>query len=90
MSQQRFPRYLSSPFQVLWFETDELGIIFFFLLLALVFGGWWSWVLLFAGPYVYTKVKKKYPRGFLRHTMYFLGLVNLPGYPSAFAKTFRE
>lgn len=85
----KFPRYLSSPFQVLWFETDELGIILMFFVLAMMFG-YLFWILLFTGPYYYGKLKKNYPRGFLKHTLYFLGLKPLKGYPSYFEKEFLE
>jgi type IV conjugative transfer system protein TraL len=84
---RRFPQYLSSPFQVLWFETDELGIIFLFLTVGLIYGGW-SWLLLLAGPYAYSRLKHKYPRGFLRHLLYFMGLISMKGYPSYFEKEF--
>jgi len=84
---RRFPQYLSSPFQVLWFETDELGIIFLFFTVALIYGGV-SWIMLLAGPWMYSKLKKKYPRGFLRHLLYFMGLVSMKGYPSYFEEEF--
>jgi type IV conjugative transfer system protein TraL len=89
MQKKRFPQYLSSPFQVLWFETDELIIVFTFLIFALIFG-YLFWLLLFLGPYLYTRLKKKYPRGFLRHMLYFIGLIHIKGYPSYFEKEFFE
>lgn len=89
MQKKRFPQYLSSPFQVLWFETDELMIVFGFLIFALLFG-YIFWLLLFVGPYLYTSIKNKYPRGFLRHVLYFAGLIHLKGYPSFFEKEFFE
>ncbi len=84
----RFPRHLSSPFQVLWFEADEIAISFVFILVALVFGGWLSWALLIVCPYGYIRLKKTYPRGFLRHALYFLGLVEMKGYPGGFERRF--
>jgi type IV conjugative transfer system protein TraL len=89
MQKKRFPQYLSSPFQVLWFETDELVIVVVFLIVALIFG-YLFWLLLFVGPYLYTRLKKKYPRGFLRHVLYFIGLIRIKGYPSYFEKEFFE
>jgi len=89
MQKKRFPQYLSSPFQVLWFETDELIIAFAFLIFALIFG-YLFWLLLFVGPYLYTRLKKKYPRGFLRHVLYFIGLIRIKGYPSYFEREFIE
>lgn len=86
---KRFPRYLSAPFQVLWFETDELAIILMCFVLAMLFGSLF-WIGLFAGPYYYGKLKKSYPRGFLKHTLYFIGLSSLKGYPTYFEKEFSE
>lgn len=86
---KKFPRYLSSPFQVLWFETDEMAIILICFVLAMLFG-YLFWGLLFVGPYYYGKLKKNYPRGFLKHTLYFIGLSSLKGYPSYFEKEFSE
>jgi len=84
-----FPRYLSAPYQVLWFETDDIGIICLFTILAMMIGGWF-WLFLFLGPYGYTKLKNNYPRGFLKHCFFFAGLVTIKGYPIFFEKTFQE
>lgn len=89
MNEKRFPRYLSAPFQVLWFETDEIGIIFLFFFIALIFGSF-LWLLVILGPWSYIKLKKKYPRGFLKHVFYFIGLTQLRHYPSFFDKDFLE
>ena len=85
----KFPQYLSKPFQVLWFETDDLIIMLIFFVFAITFGNI-CWVLMFVAPYIYSKLKKKYPRGFFRHTLYFMGLINLKGYPSYFEREFHE
>ena len=36
---KKFPQYLSSPLQVLWFEVDEVGIIFLSFLMGLLLEG---------------------------------------------------
>jgi type IV conjugative transfer system protein TraL len=90
MEKKRFPQYLSSPYQVLWMESDELAIFLIFLILALVFSSWLLVVLMCGGPYVYSVLKKKYPRGFLRHVLYFTGLISMRGYPSFFESDFME
>lgn len=87
---RKFPQYLTAPFQVLWFETDDLGIILIFLTLTLIFESMFWVALLFVGPYIYLKMKKKYPRGFLKHLQYFTGLNDMKGYPSFFEKEFIE
>ncbi len=84
---RRFPQYLSAPFQVLWFETDELGVLVIFFLLAMVFGSFF-WLLIVVGPYLYSRVKRKYPRGFLKHSLYFLGILKMKGYPLFFEQRF--
>ena len=38
MIARKFPQYLSKPFQVLWFEVDELVLFLFFLTLSLLYG----------------------------------------------------
>ena len=84
-----FPQYLSAPFQVLWFEADELGIVMIFFVLAMIFGGLF-WVLQVIGPWYYSSIKKRSPRGFLRHILYFVGVLELKGYPTYFEKEFCE
>jgi len=74
---------------VLWLESDELGIFFGMLTLALVFGSWF-WPLVIVGPWFFSNMKKKYPRGFLKHLLYFIGLMEMKGYPSYFEEVFRE
>jgi type IV conjugative transfer system protein TraL len=84
---KRFPQYLSSPMQVLWFESDEIGVICVFGTIALIFGGF-TWLLIIAAPWYYSHIKKRYPRGFLRHVLYFVGIVRLDRYPDYFEETF--
>jgi type IV conjugative transfer system protein TraL len=85
----RFPQYLSSPYQILWFESDELVMIFITFILALTVGSY-TWILLFAGPWLYRRMKLKYPRGFLKHLLVIIGLVKIHGYPDFFEEEFRE
>ena len=40
MIARKFPQYLSKPFQVLWFEVDELVLFLFFLTLALLYSSY--------------------------------------------------
>lgn len=86
----QFPQYLSAPFQILWFEVDELIIFFMFLILALMYEAWPLWVLMFVAPVVFGKIKSRYPRGFLKHMLYFCGLLSFEGYPSYFEERFTE
>ena len=83
------PRYLHRPLQVLWWEADEFAIVMIFFTLALIYG-YLFWLLMIAVPYGYSKFKRKYPRGFIFHLLWFVGLLNFKGYPSFFEKEFRE
>jgi len=87
--ERKFPRYLSSPYQVLMFEIDELMIILFLIVFWLIFG-YVFFILLFICPYLYSKTKKKYSRGFFKHILYILGLIKFHGYPIHFEKKFIE
>lgn len=92
---ERFPRYLSAPFQILWFEADELFVMVFFFMTAIMFGNTnWMFALLALagvfGVYGYSVLKRKHPRGFFGHLLYFAGLTDIKGYPSFFVDKFIE
>lgn len=89
MSQRSFPQYLNNQLQVLWFELDELILIFGFLLLGLMFSSLF-FIAMFVVPYLFGKMKKKYPRGLLRHMLYTSGLDTFDGYPISFERYFNE
>ncbi len=90
MEGKKVPQYLSSPYQLLWFEADDLAIMVVFFLLALMFGGWLLYVSIIAGPVIYGKIKHSYPRGFIKHIMYFTGLVGIKKYPGFWETFFVE
>lgn len=85
----RFPQYLSQPFQILWFEPDDMAFMAVGFIFAQKFGGIF-WILMFALPWIYGRMKKRYPRGFLRHTLYFVGIAPMRGYPHFFQKHFLD
>jgi len=86
---QRFPQYLSKPFQILWFEVDELVIFLFSLTLALIYGGV-MWIVFLVTQYFYTRTKRQKSRGFLKHILYMLGFLKLKNYPDYFQREFHE
>lgn len=88
-NQKLFPQYLSKPIQVLWFEIDELVIFLFTLTVALIYGGI-TWLLFVASQVLYTRTKRKNARGFLKHILYMLGLLDMKNYPEYFEKEFHE
>jgi hypothetical protein len=86
----QFPQYLSKPYQVLWFEPDDMVL----LIVAVYFFGFkvggWFWLAASVAPVLYGRVKRNYPRGFFRHLGYFLGVSPFKGYPSYFEQKFLE
>jgi type IV conjugative transfer system protein TraL len=87
--ERKFPQYLSKPYQILWFEPDDLAIMAILYLLAMIFGSVF-WLLLPLGPFAYGKFKRQSPRGFLRHLLYCIGLTEMKGYPTYFEEEFHE
>ncbi len=84
-----FPQYLSKPIQVLWFEIDELVIFLLSLTIALTYGGF-AWLMFVGMQWGYSRTKRKNARGFLKHVLYVLGLVEMKNYPEYFEKDFHE
>jgi len=84
-----FPQYLGKPIQVLWFEVDELIIFIFTLTLALIYGGL-MWIIFVGVQWFYTRTKRKHAKGFLKHILYMLGLLEMKNYPEYFEKEFHE
>jgi type IV conjugative transfer system protein TraL len=84
------PAYLSQPIQVLWLEIDELALFFVGGFIFLLFSNKITFITMFLIPWMYSKAKKKYPRGFLQHTLYFMGFIKLERYPSYFEDHFVE
>lgn len=86
----QFPQYLSKPYQVLWFEPDDIAVI---IATAFIFGvkiGGWFWLCVLAVPIAYGRLKRNYPRGFIKHVGYFLGIFSFKGYPTYFQQKFME
>lgn len=82
------PQFLHRPYQVLFFEMDDLILIILLFSLALIFGGIF-WVLFFVVPYVMSIFKKRFPRGYVKHMIYFLGLFAFKFAPSVFENRLR-
>ena len=84
-----FPRYLSAPLQILFWDTDELCLIKISFTIAMIFGSW-SYLLVIVVPWGYGRVKKRYPRGFIRHVFYFAGILKIHNYPDFSEELFLE
>lgn len=88
-SVKKFPQYLNAPLQLAWWEIDVVAVAVFSVYVGLFLRGPF-YITMFLLPYLYSKFKKNYPRGFLRHLFYFIGLTEFKGYPSYFEKRFIE
>ncbi len=85
----RFPQYLSAPMQFMWFDSDTFFLICLFLVIAMIFGGWWFFVAIL-GPMGYANLKKRTSASFLIHLMYFTGFKKFSHYPLFFETNFQE
>lgn len=84
------PQKLGAPYQILWFEEDDISIGSIAIALYVIDGSLLSLLAGAAICWVYWYFKKKYPKSFLKHMLYFSGIMTLKGYPSAFQKDFHE
>jgi len=75
--------------QVLFMESDEASVFVLFFGLAFIFGGY-LWLLSILVPWIYHHYKKQYPRGFLKHVLYYCGFQSLEKYPSYYEDEFFE
>jgi len=89
MERLRIPQYLHRPYQVLFFEVDELVVVILTLFLGLCFGSIF-WVLTIPVVFLLSYFKKKYPRGYIKHVFYMTGLVVFKGAPNYFETKFEE
>lgn len=87
MNEVRFPQYLNKPFQVLFFEPDDMAFMVVGYILAQRFGGIF-WLLMVLLPWGYGRLKRNYPRGLLRHMLYVVGIAPLKRYPHFFQNRF--
>lgn len=85
-----FPQYLSKPYQVLWFEPDDMVFAYAAVILFGVKIGGWAWLMVPLAPFAYSRLKRNYPRGFIKHMGYFLGIRSFEGYPKFFQQRFLE
>lgn len=86
---KRFPQYLNSPLQMAFWEADVVAVAIISLYTGFFLKGpFYSIIVLM--PYFYNRLKKNYPRGFIRHIFYFIGITSFKGYPSFFEKRFFE
>jgi type IV conjugative transfer system protein TraL len=86
---KEIPQYLHQPIKILWLDLDEVVLINILFMLAIIFGNIF-WLLLIVLPYIMSKMKKNKPRGFLRHYLYKIGVIDFKNVPPHFEKHFVE
>jgi type IV conjugative transfer system protein TraL len=87
----KFPQYMSSPIEVLWWEVDQVAIaVVSFTGTLLMKGGIVMWVGVLLINYFYNAAKRGKPRGFIKHIIYMFGFAKLENYPDYFEQKFHE
>ncbi len=87
----KMPQHLSAPYQLLWFEPDDISIIMIGYLLSVIFHEMvWFIFLIIPATYLNRRNKRRYPKGFLKHLLYIIGWSKLKGYPHFFEEEFIE
>ncbi|OGH01687.1 MAG: hypothetical protein A2600_09910 [Candidatus Lambdaproteobacteria bacterium RIFOXYD1_FULL_56_27] len=89
MQPSPIPFYLNRPLLFIVFESDTFIIGYLLLMWCWVIGFWFFPFAVGLG-WAYGKAKATFPRGFLIHGPYFLGLIKFAGYPLYFQKRFLE
>ena len=85
----KIPNKLHEPVQILWFYQDEVIVIALCYMTAIIAGGL-AWFLLLFGPYLYIRIRRNNPRGYLEHQLISWGILKLKHYPSPFIREFWE
>lgn len=85
----RMFRYPHQPIQIFWFDRDEWLILVACYIASMQLGGITA-AILFPASIALIKIKRTKGRGFFRHMLYTLGLVEIYGYPNSSAKKLKE
>lgn len=85
----KVPQYLHLPYQVLFFEIDDLVLLLMFIFVSVYFSFSVGLVILII-LIVYVKFKRRLGRGFLFHVLYAIGFVRFKGYPLYLEKRFTD
>ncbi len=86
----RIPKYLHLPLQILWFDLEDIGVIFAMYFFWLLVDHWICLVLLVVVPWAFKNVKGKMPRGYLKHLAFRLGFWKSKNYPPSSVTVFHE
>lgn len=84
------PQYLHRPNKIAMMEMDEFGVLVQGFSLALILKSFFLIIVGIAAFFLYRVAKAKYPRGFLKHIPYIVGLKQFHHFPNVFITTFRE
>lgn len=84
------PQYLHRPNKVMMLDMDEFAVFASSVSMGVILK---SLIVFIIGVFVffaYRKAKTKYPRGFLKHFPYIIGLKQFQQFPNVFVKQFKE
>ncbi|MEM4959583.1 MAG: type IV conjugative transfer system protein TraL [Nanopusillaceae archaeon] len=91
MNEYRIPKFLHRPYQVLFLDSEDLGVIFFFFMVNMLFDlGKLGWIASILAVYFLLKLKRNGPRGYVKHLGYHIGLVKFKMAPGRFETKFYE
>lgn len=85
----KFPQFLHKPYRVVWFESDDLILIFLLYGLSMLFS-LYVFLALPALLWMHRRFRDRKPRAFLRHVPYFLGFTRFSRMPPFFDRQFQE
>ncbi|TCK58446.1 type IV conjugative transfer system protein TraL [Seleniivibrio woodruffii] len=84
------PQYLHKPNKVMMLDMDEFAVFANAVAMGIILK---SLIVFIIGVFLffaYRKAKNKYPRGFLRHIPYIVGLKQFHNFPNIFIRSFKE
>lgn len=89
VGQYKISKWLYRPYQVLFFDTEDLALLSSLVILGFLFGGIF-WLLIPIGTYLFIRIKRRGGRGAVKHFFYMIGFFTFKGCPSVFEKKFWE
>jgi len=83
----KMPQFTAAPYQFAFIDDDELFVAICCLGIAL-FVTWYSFLINVFIFFEYYEAKRRNPRGFLQHFMYYIGIGGQKSYPNTFVRKF--
>lgn len=83
----KMPQFTAAPYQFAFVDDDELFVAICCLGVSM-FVTWYLFLFCVFILFEYCTAKRRNPRGFLHHFMYYCGLAAQKAYPSTFVRKF--